>query len=59
MSINNTSINNPFFGKRHTNESRKMIGQSLRAIVRPRNKPKIVTLETKLKIIFNKSRYMC
>lgn len=50
MSINNTGINHPFYGKRHTYESRKMIGESLRSIVRVNNKPKVVTLETKIKV---------
>jgi group I intron endonuclease len=50
MSLNNTGINHPFFGKRHTDESRKTIGQSLKAIVRSKDKPKIITVETRLKL---------
>jgi group I intron endonuclease len=45
-------INNHFFGKTHTCETRKMIGLSLRSIIRTNNnnKPKVLKLETKLKL---------
>jgi group I intron endonuclease len=43
-------INNHFFGKTHTSETRKMIGLSLRSIIRTNNKPKVLKLETKLKL---------
>lgn len=50
MSINNTGINNPFYGKKHTCESRKMIGESLKSRIKVNKKPKVVTLETKFKL---------
>ena len=50
MSINNTGKNHPFFGKNHSLESRIKIGESLRSIIRIKNKSKIVGLETRLKL---------
>lgn len=44
MNINNTGINQPFYGKRHTYESRIMTGESLKSIIKVNNKPKVVTL---------------
>jgi NUMOD1 domain/NUMOD3 motif len=62
MSINNTGINNPFFGKRHNFESRKKIGETLRSLIRenikPKSlireniKPKVIKAETRLKLSF-------
>ena len=49
MSINN-KINHPFFGKRHSIESRKKIGETLKSIVKVNNKPKVVSIETRLKL---------
>jgi len=46
MSIINTSVNNPNFGKKHSYETKRKIGISLRLNVTP----KIMTTETKLKI---------
>lgn len=43
-------INNHFFGKTHTDKTRQMIGLSLRSIIRTNNKPKVLKLETKLKL---------
>lgn len=45
-----SGVNNHFFGKNHTYESRKMIGESLRSIVRVNSKPKVMKPETKLKL---------
>jgi group I intron endonuclease len=45
-----SSMNNHFFGKTHSYESRKMIGETLRGIIRVNNKSKFIKLETKLKL---------
>jgi len=47
-----SGINNHFYGKTHSYETRKMIGDSLRGIIRVNNKPKIIKPETKLKLSF-------
>lgn len=52
MSINNTGINHPFFGKRHSFESRKKIGETLRSLIRENIKPKVIKAETRLKLSF-------
>lgn len=46
MSINNTGINNPIFGKKHSCETRKKIGESLKLNITP----KVMTFETRLLI---------
>jgi group I intron endonuclease len=43
-------INNHFFGKTHSNETRQIIGLTLKSIIRTNNKPKAINLETKLKL---------
>jgi group I intron endonuclease len=58
MSINNTGINHPFFGKIHSLESRIKIGESLKSIIRINNKSKTVGLETRLKLSV-RSRGVC
>ncbi len=45
-----SGMNNHFFGKTHSYETRKMIGESLRGIIRVNSKPKIIGSETKLKL---------
>ena len=50
MSIKQRGTNHPFFGKIHTYETIKKIGESLRSINRINNKPKVVKLETRLKL---------
>jgi group I intron endonuclease len=46
MSINNTGVNNPLFGKKHSYETRKKIRESLKLNITP----KVMTIETRLKI---------
>jgi len=46
MSINNTGVNNPLFGKKHSYETRKKIGESLKLNITP----KVMTTETRLLI---------
>lgn len=41
-------MHNHFYGKMHTYETRKKMQLSLKSIVRDNNKPRVVTLETKL-----------
>jgi len=41
-------MHNHFYGKMHTDETRKKIHLSLKSIVRGNNKPRVATLETKL-----------
>jgi group I intron endonuclease len=50
MSINNTGINHPFYGKRHTYEARVNIGLSLKTIIRTNCTPKSIKTETRLKL---------
>jgi group I intron endonuclease len=50
MSINNTGEKNPMFGKIHTSETRKKIAESLKSIIRINNKPKVMGIETRLKL---------
>lgn len=50
MSVNNTGINHPFYGKRHTYEARRSIGLSLKTIIRTNYIPKPVKAETRLKL---------
>ena len=50
MSINNTGVNHPFFGKRHSFESRKRIGETLKFLVKVNVKPKVIKAETRLKL---------
>jgi len=50
MSIKQKGINHHFFGKIHTEETRKKIGSSLKSIVRVNTKPKVVKAETRLKL---------
>ena len=45
-----SGINNHFFGKAHTSETRKMIGLSLRAVAKTTNRPRVVNLETRTKL---------
>jgi group I intron endonuclease len=46
LSIINTGVSNPLFGKKHTSETRRKISESLRLNITP----KIITTETRLKI---------
>ena len=54
MSVRQKGINNPFFGKRHSDETRMKISESLRSSIVFKNsfklKPKFKTDETKLKM---------
>lgn len=50
MRINNKGVNNPFFGKRHTLDSRIKIGESLKSSVTINIMPKMITPETRLKL---------
>jgi len=50
LSINNTGVNHPFFGKRHTYESIKKIEESLKSKFRFNDSPKIIKLDTRLKL---------
>ena len=46
ISINNTGMNNPLIGKKHSYETRKKIGESIKLNITP----KVITTETRLKI---------
>lgn len=48
MSISQSGDKHPFFGKRHSLETRIKIGNNLKFAVRPNNKP--LSLETKIKL---------
>jgi group I intron endonuclease len=50
ISISKTGKNHPFFGKRHSLETRVKMRESLKSIVRVNNKSNIIGLETKLKM---------
>lgn len=50
MSISNKGKNHYFYGKMHTYETRKKISLTLKSLLNVKNKPKIVTLETRLKM---------
>jgi group I intron endonuclease len=41
-------VHNHFYGKMHTDETRKKMQLSLKSIIRDNNKPRVITLETKL-----------
>ena len=45
-----SGINNHFYGKTHSYETREKIGLSLRNLPRVNNKPKTIKLETRLKL---------
>ena len=48
IGINQKGKNNHFYGKTHTYETRKQMHFSLKYLIRVKNKPRVVTLETKL-----------
>lgn len=50
MSINNTGINHPFYGKHHTQETREKIGKSLKSVIRINSSSRFVSSETRLKL---------
>jgi len=50
IGINQRGANNHNYGKTLSYETRKMISESLKSIIRPKNKFRIVTSETRLKL---------